>query len=317
MNQRTELRDGSFTCKSVKLNLSFQVHVLDETRSSNQKCFVMTIHDLGSSHTQFEKLINSSVMDGIRQHIIWLNVSLPGQEPDAETLNTKKYPSLVELGQELVCILDELKIQRIICMGVGVGANISAYFCLKNPDRCLGLMVLEPICSSAGFFESIRYRFSARRNRKNSNQNDFFVEMDKSVECLFSENQNPKNVELFAESFFNRSSLNSRLVDLRVDALIVVGKLSPLYAETKKFYKILQEFNKKSLHRLVNSPFLEIENCQDILRECPQRISASMLYFLQGIGLLSTVSLQKAPISPTAPSISSAIPSTKSLISSV
>lgn len=141
-------------------------------------------------------------MDGIRKHIVWLNVSLPGQEPDADTLMIKKYPSLVELGEELVCILDDLKIQRTICMGVGVGANISAYFAIKNSSRCLGLVILEPICSSAGFFDSFKYKLSNRKNRKNSNDKNLFIEMDQSVECLFFENQNPKNVQLFAESFF-------------------------------------------------------------------------------------------------------------------
>lgn len=107
------------------------------------------------------------------------------------------------------------------------------------------------------------------------------------------------------------------MVDLNVDALILVGKLSPLYAETKKFYKSLQEFNKKSLQRLVNSPFIEIENCQDILRECPQKISVNLLYFLQGIGLLSTVSLQKMSICSAKPSISSVIELKNNFISLV
>lgn len=141
-------------------------------------------------------------MDGIKKHIVWVNVSLPGQEPDAETLRIKKYPSLIELGEELVCVLDYLRIQRIICMGVGVGANISAYFAFKNPSRCLGLVFLEPISSSAGFFESIRYKINNRINKKNQIQNKIFIEPDQSVMCLFYENQNSKNVQLFAESFF-------------------------------------------------------------------------------------------------------------------
>lgn len=152
--------------------------------------------------TQFEKLINSSVMDGIRNHIVWVNVNLPGQEPDAQTLRIKKYPSLIELGQELVCVLDYLRIPRIICMGVGVGANISAYFAFKNPTRCQGLVILEPICSSAGFFESIRYKITNRINKKSQIQNKLFIETNQSVECLFYENQNSKNFHLFAESFF-------------------------------------------------------------------------------------------------------------------
>lgn len=53
MDLKNEINDGSFTCKSSKLNLNFEVHVFDDTKSSNQKCFVMTIHDLGSSRKKF------------------------------------------------------------------------------------------------------------------------------------------------------------------------------------------------------------------------------------------------------------------------
>lgn len=54
MDQKEIFGEGTFTSKSVKLNLNFQVHVLNETKSSNQKCYVMTIHDLGSNRKLFK-----------------------------------------------------------------------------------------------------------------------------------------------------------------------------------------------------------------------------------------------------------------------
>ena len=37
----------SFVCKSEKLNLNFNVHVENEATNASQRCFIMTIHDVG------------------------------------------------------------------------------------------------------------------------------------------------------------------------------------------------------------------------------------------------------------------------------
>jgi hypothetical protein len=36
-----------YECHSKKLNMSFEVHVQDETCPSHQRCYIMTIHDVG------------------------------------------------------------------------------------------------------------------------------------------------------------------------------------------------------------------------------------------------------------------------------
>lgn len=43
------LHSNTFNCKSTKLNLNFQVHIQNDTNLSTQKCFLMTVHDLGSN----------------------------------------------------------------------------------------------------------------------------------------------------------------------------------------------------------------------------------------------------------------------------
>lgn len=151
---------------------------------------------------QFDKFINCPQMAGIRSRVIWLNVTLPGQEPDAETLNIKKYPSLEELGEELVCVLDHFHIPQVVCVGDGVGANISSYFAIKNPSRCLGVVILEPISSSASVFESLRHKFGHMAAKKSPVKINNDTRLDQSEQCLFNENQNSKNLALFAESFF-------------------------------------------------------------------------------------------------------------------
>jgi hypothetical protein len=85
----------------------------------------------------------------------------------------------------------------------------------------------------------------------------------------------------------------------RVDAMIVVGKNGKSYIEGKRIYRHLQEVHKKNPKRMVNSPFIEIDNVTDVLKECPDRLATSMQYFLQGIGLLSAMPMRKTTPNPT------------------
>jgi pimeloyl-ACP methyl ester carboxylesterase len=119
---------------------------------------------------QFADFINSEQMSSLKTRIVWIHVNLPGQEPDAPDLLVKKYPSLEELGDELVCVLNHLYIPHVVCMGQGVGANIAIHFSVKHPVRCLGLVVIEPVGSSASLFQSFKFKLMQRR-RTISNTN--------------------------------------------------------------------------------------------------------------------------------------------------
>jgi len=334
-------------CEYKKSNISYDVHIINETVTPQQICFIMTVHDLGEDSLQFDKLIHDEKMEGIRNRVIWLNVNLPGQEPESPDLESKKYPSLEELGEGLVSVLNELKIPQVVCMGQGAGANIAFHFATKHAARCLGLVLIEPIGSSAGFMESIRHMFGARGksisgesggvsaehraiNEHRNSAGSILTRFDKqtrnsqgqdtfNMELLdaskLAEHRNSKNLALFADAFFNRSCLTDKINDLKADALIACGKNSTSYAESKKLYKAFQENNRKTPLRMVNSPFLELDNISSVLSESPERLAVSLQYFLQGIGLLSAMPLRSSlrsssissgpPTSPSPPPISS------------
>ncbi len=78
--------------------------------------------------------------------------------------------------------------------------------------------------------------------------------------------------------------------------MIVVGKLGKSYHEAKKLYRTMQDFNKKTPEKLVNSPFIDIDNVTSVLEECPERLASSLQYFLQGIGLLSAIPMRKSSL---------------------
>jgi hypothetical protein len=81
---------------------------------------------------------------------------------------------------------------------------------------------------------------------------------------------------------------------VRADTLIACGKNSSFYGESKRLFKALQEANKKTPRKMVNSPFLELDNIADVLKESPKRLATSFQYFLQGIGLVSAMPMRNS-----------------------
>ena len=59
------------------------------------------------------------------------------------------------MGEALVDILDYFKLEQIVLLGEGAGANICARFAMKHQHRCLGLVLINPSGSAAGFFETM------------------------------------------------------------------------------------------------------------------------------------------------------------------
>ena len=135
------------------------MYVQDETASSHQRCTIMTVHDLGCDHTSFQELISCPEMKPLKDHIKWIHVDLPGQEPNASDLNKNKYPSLTEIAYELIIILDHFKIKNLILLGEGAGANICAEFAIFHPTRCLGVALVNPSGSLATLKETFKEKF--------------------------------------------------------------------------------------------------------------------------------------------------------------
>ena len=97
-------------------------------------------------------------MSDVRSRTVWIHVDLPGQEAEAVDLKLRKYPSVEEVADELVCIVDHLKIPQVVCMGDGTGATLAVHFALKHPKRCLGLVLIQPASFSPGIFDTIKHK---------------------------------------------------------------------------------------------------------------------------------------------------------------
>ena len=114
-------------------------------------------------------------MSNLRSRIIWMHVNLPGQEPDAPDLNVKKYPTLEELGEEIICVLTTLNVPQVVVMGQGAGANIAIHFSVKHSSKCLGLVLIEPVGSSSSLFQSFKFKLLQRRRTISSDEMPVFL----------------------------------------------------------------------------------------------------------------------------------------------
>ncbi|CAF0720418.1 unnamed protein product [Adineta ricciae] len=307
LTQLSSIPQGQkYVIRSEKLGLDYTVWVQDDT-GTNAKCYVMTIHDLGCSHSIFTEFVSQPEMRALKQRIVWVHVDLPGQEDGAGILTIEKYPSLDDVGSELINILDHLNIPQIVVFGEGAGANIGCRFAIEHPTRVHGVVLVHPTGTTAGFMEIMKdklnnwklihkgmnpdaeayliwHRFGRDAAKGYVDSQVLEANIREFSEKLYQK-RTAKNLALFLDAFLNRTNLVDKLDKLTVDCLVAVGKKSSVLHTTEKFYEKLRD--SRDPQKMVNSPILIADNAGDILGEAPDVLAKSMQFFLQGIGLIS------------------------------
>lgn len=298
--------------RSNKLDLDFNVWVQDDT-GSGSKCYVLTLHDLGCSHSVFTEFVSQPEMRALKQRVVWVHVDFPGQEDDAQPLTNEKYPNLDELASELIIILDQLNIPQAVLFGEGAGANIACRFAIEYSSRVHGLVLVHPTGTTAGFMEIMKdklnnwklihkgmnpdaeayliwHRFGRDAAKGYGDSQLLEANIREFSEKLYQK-RTPKNLALFMDAFLNRTNLLDKLDKLTVDCLVAVGKKSSVLHTTEKFYERLRE-SRNNPQKMVNSPMLVADNVGDVLGEAPDVLAKSMQFFMQGIGLVSGLPME-------------------------
>jgi pimeloyl-ACP methyl ester carboxylesterase len=103
-----------------------------------------------------QRFVNTEEMAELCKHVIWIHVNLPGQNRHCADL--KNLATIDQLAAGLICIIDKLDIKECIVFGDGLGANMATEFAAKYPDRCDGLIAIEPVVNSAGFIETMKHK---------------------------------------------------------------------------------------------------------------------------------------------------------------
>jgi pimeloyl-ACP methyl ester carboxylesterase len=66
--------------------------------------------------------------------VVVIYVDLPGHENGASDL-TIQFPTIQQIGEDLVTVLDQLRVKYVIGIGDGAGANIMARFGMMHKTR--------------------------------------------------------------------------------------------------------------------------------------------------------------------------------------
>ena len=123
------------------------------------RCVIVTVHDLGTSQLSLSEFFSLPCLDPLTARCLLVHVSLPGQQPDQPDWEPgQTFPSLEDMSEAVLQILEQLNLSEVILLGVGVGANIAVRVCLSSPGKVLGVVVVQPLLAAAGILETARAR---------------------------------------------------------------------------------------------------------------------------------------------------------------
>merc|ERR1712038_253988 len=178
--------------------------------SRDSYCTFLTVHDVGVNHNAWLRFMNSPSMAQIREKAVFLHVDLLGQEDQAEDV-TKDYPSMQEIGEDLVNVLDTLRVKCVIGLGEGAGANILLRFGAMHVTRCLGIICINPNPTPQSLLGGIM---------------DKVLKMRIGDKPMTAEQKqmNQKNVQKLMEAFESRSDVVPILEkSLKCEAMLPAG----------------------------------------------------------------------------------------------
>ena len=79
------LRSTRFARQNL-LTIFLKGDIEEAHREKDNKCVFLTVHDAGTNHGEWEKLIEHETFEEIKRRAIFVHVDVPGQEDDAEDL---------------------------------------------------------------------------------------------------------------------------------------------------------------------------------------------------------------------------------------
>jgi len=232
----------------------------DLENGKNGDSVFLTIHGLGNSYKTWVNFMNHEDMVNTRDRSLVVHVSLPGQEENAEDLSGD-FPDLANLGMNLVTVLDQLRINRVVVMGEGAGANIAARFAINHPTRVNGLLLVN--CKHAE--ASLPSKFKVMRQSK------------------YGGNKlNVKNIAKFEDSYKKRDEIMSQMCSkIKTDTLVVCG------ANNEQLVRAAEEIH-SSLPTGMCS-IIKMEDVTNVMLEAMEMLADSFILFVQGLGLVPSV----------------------------
>lgn len=289
----------------------FKVYIQGDLKHS--QFIILTVHDLGCNHSMWTNFLASPSMEEINRRGAFIHVDIPGQEDEAPDLPADyTFPTMQSLGEDLVCVLDQLDVKQVICVGEGAGANIAARFAMAQPERVLGCVLIHCTGTTAGVMESLKdkvmnwkleqigmnpsteaylclHRFGSTTPEfeKAENKEQLQKVIESFQESLRSK-INPRNLKRFVQAFMRRSNIADQVEKIKCRVMMVTGsKASFNHTVHNLFARMRERLDKKECD------ILEVDGVANVLEEKPERFAESLLYFLQGMGLVGGVPMPR------------------------
>jgi protein NDRG1 len=274
---------------------TYNVYVQGNLEDRHGKTVIITVHDVGTNHKSFIRFVNHPSMADVKQKAVFLHVCIPGQEDHAPDF-TGDFPTLAQIGEDLVCALDKFDIRTCIAFGEGAGANIICRFALASPNRIMGIILVHCTSTTAGIIEYCREKvinLQIETGVMTSGAWDYlaahkFASSDKKErEAYLAELKNTlnaKNLSKYLFSFSKRTDFSTVIgakLD-NMDALLVTGAKAP---HIHTVYTTHKSMNKKKTTLLV------VDNVSDVMAEAPDNLARSFILLCKGCGVLSGVAI--------------------------
>ncbi|XP_053407343.1 uncharacterized protein ZK1073.1-like isoform X2 [Mercenaria mercenaria] len=305
---------------------------------------ILTVHDLGCNHNSWRNFLEHESMKHITNRAAFIHVDVPGQEDGAPDLPPEEestsaisnigrrlsmgterkgsfreqteecytFPSMQSLGEDLVCVLDQLDVKNVVGLGEGAGANIIARFAMSHPKRVLGICLVHCTGTTAGFMESLKdkvigwkldhigmnptaeaylvlHRFgsSSMTFEKAENKEELNKVLTTFQDGLRSK-LNPHNLNRYVQSFMKRTCITDTIQKITCPVLMVTGDKASFNHTVHHLYGYMSQKLDKAKIEL-----LEVEGVANVLEEKPQKLAESFLYFCQGIGVVGGVPMPR------------------------
>lgn len=284
---------------------------------------VLTVHDLGCDHTMYVDFVERPSMKQIRDRTVWLHVIIPGQGKDAPDLPSDyQFPTMQQIGEDLIHVLDQLKIKEVVCFGEGAGANILARFAMAHIERVLGVVLLHCTGTTAGFLEAVKDKvigWKLDHAGMNPTAEAYLVlhrfgifgkaedqqELKNAIENyqeLLRTKTNPKNLKKFVETFLRRTNIaeSSKISKLKCPVLLMTGQKSVFTNTTHTLHQSIV----KTCQDKAKVEFIEVAGTANLLEGRPEKVAECLQYFMQGLGLVSSVPMHHVTRPPRLRSLS-------------
>jgi len=251
--------------------------------TTQQQAAFLCVHNAGANHQEWLRFINHPAMAPIKSSSVFIHIDIPGQEANAEVLdlgkdaagNDKKFPTMQEFGEDLVNILDTLRIKYVVGMGHGAGANIMMRFGMVHSQRCLGIILVHPTAMNATLFDNIQEKVTSRKKS---------IGLGSGGSGDISEYQvNIMNMSKFVQSFQDRDDVSDKLkTGLKIDALLITGSKS---SSLKACDATFQSCDK------TKTSIIRYDDVTDPLGQAQIKLADNVLLFVKGCGWLTSVTL--------------------------